>query len=85
MGCGITKEKIESEILILQLTRSEIKQERSEIIEKYKEITGKKLLRPKIPDYIDHEAMKRKKNRNNRKLKKKQRTKESDSEESSSD
>ena len=27
MGCGITKEKIESEILILQLTRSEIKQE----------------------------------------------------------
>lgn len=85
MGCRITKEKIESEILILQLTRSEIKQERSEIIEKYKEITGKKLLRPKIPDYIDHEAMKRKKIRNNRKLKKKQRTKESDSEESSSD
>lgn len=84
MGCGITKEKIESEILILQLTRSEIKQERLEIIEKYKEITGKKLLRPKIPDYIDHEAMKRKKSRNNRKLKKKQRTKESDSEESSS-
>ena len=85
MGCGITKEKIESEILILQLTRSEIKQERSEIIEKYQEITGKKLRRPKIPDYIDHEAMKRKKIRNNRKLKKKQRTKESDSEESSSD
>ena len=79
MGCGITKEKIESEILMLQLTRSEIKQERSEIIEKYQEITGKKLRRPKIPDYIDHQAMKRKKSRI------KQRTKESDSEESSSD
>ena len=79
MGCGITKEKIESEILILQLTRSEIKQERSEIIEKYQEITRKKLRRPKIPDYIDHQDMKRKK------IRIKQRTKESDSEESSSD
>ena len=32
----MTKEKLESEILILQLTRSEIKQERNEILEKYK-------------------------------------------------
>lgn len=76
MGCSITKEKLESEILILQLTRSEIKQERNEILEKYKEVTGKELIRPKIPDYIDHKAMKKKKLiKMGKKLKKKQSTK----------
>lgn len=58
MGCGNTKEKLESEILILQLTRNEIKTERNEIIRNLEEITGMKVIRPKVPDYIDRRATK---------------------------
>lgn len=52
MGCGNTRERIENKILILQLTRYEIQQERTEILKRYEEITGCKLVRPKIQDYV---------------------------------
>ena len=51
MGCGVTREKIETEIIMLQLTREEIREEREAILQKLTEVTGKNILRPKIPDY----------------------------------
>ena len=60
MGCGLTREKIETEIIMLQLTREEIREEREAILQKLTEVTGKNILRPKIPDYLDHKAICRK-------------------------
>jgi hypothetical protein len=53
MGCGMTKEKIEIEMLYLQLMRTEIQDERRAILEKFEELTGTKITRLSIPDYID--------------------------------
>lgn len=75
MGCGVTKEKIELEIIMLQLTREEIRDEREAILTKLTEVTGKKILRPKIPDYLDHKAIQRKLRK---KLKSKQNTQDDD-------
>ena len=74
MGCGQTKENIEAEMLLLQLMRTEIQDERKAILKQLEEINGKKVIRPKIPDYLaKKEAKKRKK-----KLKTKQGTKSDD-------
>ena len=62
MGCTINKENIESEMLILQLKKMKIKDEREAMLKLYENITGEKCIRPKIPDYIDHKAMKEMKN-----------------------
>lgn len=48
MGCGHTKENIEAEMLLLQLMRTEIQDERKAILKQLKEINGKKVIRPKI-------------------------------------
>lgn len=58
MGCSINKESIESEILILQLQKIKIKDERKKMLKKYKDLTGESLIRPKIPEYIDYKTMK---------------------------
>jgi len=52
MGCSVNKEALESEILLLQLQKAKIKDERKKMLEKYKNLTGENLKRPKIPDYI---------------------------------
>ena len=52
MGCSVNKEALESEILLLQLQKGKIKDERKKMLEKYKNLTGVNLKRPKIPDYI---------------------------------
>ena len=52
MGCSVNKEALESEILLLQLQKAKIKDERKKMLEKYKNLTGVNLKRPKIPDYI---------------------------------
>lgn len=57
MGCAITREKIELDMLMLKLKRTEIKDERKKALEVYKKKTGHTLRRPRIPDYIDHQAM----------------------------
>lgn len=57
MGCEITKEKIELDMLMLKLKRTEIKDQRKQALNLYKRKTGKTLIRAKIPDYIDHKAM----------------------------
>ena len=66
MGCTINRDNIESEMLILQLQKMKIKDEREAMIKLYEDITGEKYIRKKVPDYIDHKAMKEiKKLRNN--------------------
>jgi len=59
MGCAITKEKLESEMLLIQLERIKIRDERNLIINQLQNVTGEKFKRKKIPDFIDHEAMKK--------------------------
>ncbi len=71
MGCTINRENIESEMLILQLQKMKIKDEREAMIKLYEDITGEKYIRKKVPDYIDHKAMKEiKKLRKDTKIKK---------------
>jgi hypothetical protein len=71
MGCSVSRENIESEILILQLRKMKIKDEREAMIKLYEDITGEKYIRKKVPDYIDHKAMKEiKKLRKDTKIKK---------------
>ena len=52
MGCATMREKIESQIMILKIERAEIGKEREEKIKQYEEITGEKIYRKPIPDYI---------------------------------
>lgn len=52
MGCAQTRENIEAEMLLLQLMRTEIQDERKAILKQLEEISGKKVIRPKIPDYL---------------------------------
>ena len=81
MGCGQTKENIEAEMLLLQLIRTEIQDERKAILKQLKEINGKKVIRPKIPDYLaktDEASSKKKKENHKKKLRTKQGTKSDD-------
>lgn len=54
MGCGATKENIESEILILRLMRTKIQEERAQILSELEKISGTKIIRASIPDYLIH-------------------------------
>ena len=53
MGCAMTKEKIESEMLLIQLERIKIRDERNLIISQLQNVTGEKYKRKKIPDFIE--------------------------------
>jgi hypothetical protein len=71
MGCGNTKETIESEMLLIKLERIKIRDERELILNRLQTETGKNFKRIKIPDYVDHEAMKEiKKKKKHNKMKK---------------
>ncbi len=48
----MTKEKIESEMLLIQLERIKIRDERNLIINQLQNVTGEKYKRKKIPDFI---------------------------------
>ena len=50
MGCGYTKEKVQTEILVIQLEKAEIQEERERLIHRLETLTGKKY---SITDYID--------------------------------
>ena len=54
MGCGPQREQIESEMLLLRLTRTQIQEERAAILKELERITGQKVIRAKIPDYLSH-------------------------------
>ena len=70
MGCGNIKESIESEMLLIKLERIKIRDERELILNRLQTETGKNFKRIKIPDYVDHEAMKQKKKKKHNKIKK---------------
>ena len=53
MGCGYTKEKVQTEMLVIQLEKAEIQEERERLINRLETLTGKKYLIKPIPDYID--------------------------------
>ena len=53
MGCGYTKEKVQTEILVIQLEKAEIQEERERLIHRLETLTGKKYSIQPIPDYID--------------------------------
>ena len=53
MGCGSTKEKLENRMLELKLKKIEIKKERKARIKDLERLTGKRVIRDEIPDYID--------------------------------
>ena len=42
MGCGITKEKLQTDILVLQLEKAEIQEERERLIHQLEILTRKK-------------------------------------------
>ena len=46
------KDDIEAEMLLLQLTRTGIQDERKEIFKRLEELSGKRVIRPRIPDYL---------------------------------
>ena len=48
MGCTINRDNIESEMLILQLQKMKIKDEREAMLKLYENITGKQCIRPKF-------------------------------------
>lgn len=52
MGCTQMKDDIEAEMLLLQLTRTGIQDERKEILKRLEDLSGKRVIRPKIPDYL---------------------------------
>jgi hypothetical protein len=60
MGCAMTKEKIEAEMLLIQLERIKIRDERNLIINQLEISTGQKYKRKKIPDFIKKNNHKKK-------------------------
>ena len=52
MGCATMKEKNESQIMLLKIERAEIGKEREEKIKQLEEMTGEKIYRKPIPDYL---------------------------------
>ena len=53
MGCGYTKEKVQTEMLVIQLEKAEIQEERERLLHRLETLTGKRYLIKPIPDYID--------------------------------
>lgn len=68
------KDDIEAEMLLLQLTRTGIQDERKEILKRLEELSGKRVIRPRIPDYLAKNSQKKEEKMKKRKMKKKQRT-----------
>ena len=73
MGASSEREKLEARILELKYKRVEIQEEKEEMMEKLKKITGKEVKRKPIPDYID-ETNDRKKDVNTNKVQSKSNT-----------
>ena len=53
------KDDIEAEMLLLQLTRTGIQDERKEIFKRLEELSGKRVIRPRIPDYLAKKSQKK--------------------------
>ena len=61
MGCGITKEKLEDEIMKTKLERVQIQAERIKQMNLLEEIGGLPYKCPIIPDYIESDIITKKK------------------------
>ena len=59
MGCISPKEKIEAKMFDLKLQRCLILEEKQKKLNEYEILTGKKLKRKRIHDYIDTDELKR--------------------------
>ena len=86
MGCSPSRESIESEILMLRLVRTQIQDEKKQILKELEKMTGKKIVRPQVPDYLIHSNSNNKskiihpKRKSNKKINKKQSTKPDENE-----
>ena len=57
MGCGDTKEKLEDQMMKMKMSRIELQMERMKALQALKEMDGKEMKRPIIPDYIDQKFL----------------------------
>ena len=57
MGCGDTKEKLEDQMMKMKMSRIELQMERMKALQALKEMDGKEMKRPIIPDYIDQQFL----------------------------
>lgn len=78
------KDDIEAEMLLLQLTRTGIQDERKEILKQLEELSGKRVIRPRIPDYLAKKSQKKEEKMKKRKMKKKRTACEEEDESKSS-
>ena len=60
MGCKSSVKQIEEEIFMLELKKSRIQEKRVHMMTEFRFETGSQLIRPFIPDYIDHNYMRKK-------------------------
>lgn len=59
MGCTTAKERIESRMLTLKLKRVTIKEKKQKYFDLYERLTGEKLQRNEVPNYIPPEEIQR--------------------------
>ena len=59
MGCTTAKERIESRMLTLKMKRLGIKEEKQKYFDLYERLTGEKLQRKEVPNYIPPEEIQR--------------------------
>lgn len=59
MGCTTAKERIESRMLTLKMKRLGIKEEKQKYFDLYERLTGQKLERNEVPNYIPPEEIQR--------------------------
>ena len=59
MGCTTAKERIESRMLTLKMKRLTIKEKKQKYFDLYERLTGEKLQRKEVPNYIPPEEIQR--------------------------
>ena len=59
MGCKSSVKEIEEEMFMLELKKSRIQEKRVHMMTEFRFETGSQLIRPFIPDYIDHNYMRK--------------------------
>ena len=59
MGCKSSVKQIEEEMFMLELKKSRIQEKRVHMMTEFRFETGSQLIRPFIPDYIDHNYMRK--------------------------
>ena len=68
MGCDDTREDIEEKMLYTRLEREEIRKQKKLLMEELKLSTGHKIKKEKIPDFVDVEYIREKKQKHYEKM-----------------